>query len=229
MSEIIKHVNPGMVLLLSKKQICGTWLLIHGKSCAIVETPPKIAASKIASPAELVSNYLVEHGIRPIYITITHHHWDHVDGIQEYQELLKKFMPFDWICHESVINVQSKLRTYFNVIFNKPILELSVEGEPLYLIHAPKHCESDVLIIFRGAMITGDWWLEAGDPNPNNIPPNTSIESINRILDFLKQRSYWVHSLFSVHGNDFRYHQDVQKVLEITRDFHQSKLNLSNP
>ena len=224
MTETVRHVSPGIVLILAEKQICGTWLLVNGNSCMIVEMPPRISKLGISEPAELVLNYLHEHEIQPISITVTHHHWDHVDGIKAYHEKLRKYMPFNWICHESVVKIEPKLIKYFNIVFNQPIYELFVENEPLYLIHAPKHSRSDVLVIFRGAMITGDWWLEAGDPNPNNIPANTSIASINRVLDFLKNRSYKVHSLFSVHGNDFRYDQNVEKVLQITRDYHQSKI-----
>ncbi len=224
MTEIIRHVSPGIVLLLSEKQICGTWLLINGKSCVVVEMPPGISKLENPEPAKLVYNYLKTYEIQPISITITHHHWDHVDGIAAYSQKLEEFMPFDWICHESAIKLEPKLQKYFNIIFTEPIHEITLENEPLFLLHAPKHSKSDVLIIFRGAMITGDWWLEEGDPNPSNIPPETSIASIERVLEFLKLRSYWVHSLFSVHGNDFRYDQNVENVLKTTRDYHQAKL-----
>ncbi|HUY01261.1 MAG TPA: hypothetical protein VMV49_16995 [Candidatus Deferrimicrobium sp.] len=219
-----RQVSPGIVLILADNQICGTWLLIKGKSCMIVEIPPAGLNQKGVNPAELVLKYLQEHQLRPIGLTLTHHHWDHLDGLKDYRAKLQEYMPFPWICHESIIRAKPSVRTYFNVIFQEETYELLVENEPLFLIHAPKHSESDVLIIFRGAMITGDWWLGDGDPNPNKIPPQISVESINRVMEFLKTKSYWVHSLFSVHGNDFRYQQDTEAILRITREYHQRKV-----
>ncbi len=219
-----RQVSPGITLILAENQICGTWLLVNGKACVIVETPPAFSDQNKEPPAELVLKYLQEAQIRPIGLILTHHHWDHLEGIKTYREKLKKFMPFPWICHHSVIKIKPSLRVFFDLVFREEIYELSVEGEPLFLIHAPKHSETDVLIVFRGAMITGDWWLGDGDPNPNKIPPMTSVESINRVLQFLKAKSYWVHSLFSVHGNDFRYRQDVEGILRITREYHERKV-----
>jgi glyoxylase-like metal-dependent hydrolase (beta-lactamase superfamily II) len=219
-----RQVAPGLLLILTESQICGTWLLVNGKACIIVETPPGLSAQNIDTPAELVLKYLQETQIRPIGLTLTHHHWDHSDGIKTYQEKLKQYMPFPWICHQSLIEIKPSLRVFFDVVFKEEIYELTIEGEPLFLIHGPKHSETDVLIVFRGAMITGDWWLGEGDPNPNKIPPTTSVKSINRILEFLTMKSYLVHSLFSVHGNDFRYQQDVEGILRQTREYHERKI-----
>ncbi|NHI92600.1 MAG: hypothetical protein EAX96_08860 [Candidatus Lokiarchaeota archaeon] len=223
MNEAIKHVSPGIILILTENQICGTWLLLNGSSCMIVEVPPRSNKLNALVPAELISQYLYKHKIKPIGITVSHHHWDHLDGINSYREKLTPYLPFDWICHESLIKRVPSVRKFFTTIFKEPVFKMNIEGEPAYLIYAPKHSETDILIIFRGAMITGDWWLGSGDPNPNNISPLVSITSINRVLEFLTMNSYHIHSLFSVHGNDFRYQQNVEELLKQTRKYHESK------
>ena len=122
------------------------------------------------------------------------------------------------------IDFAPKLKTYFDTVFSDDVYETNIEGEPLYLIHAPKHSSSDVMIVFRGTMITGDWWLGWGDPNWNKVPPVTSIKSIDRILDFLKNHKYVVTRLFSAHANDFRYGVNAESVLLETRRYHEMKL-----
>jgi hydroxyacylglutathione hydrolase len=223
MWELTREVAPGVIVCMAEDQLCGTWILHHGKSCFIVETPPR-AIDGDTVPAELVNQCIKDNGFIPVGLTITHGHWDHVDGIDKYWDVLADFPTAPLICHESVINIAPKLKTYFDTIFDDEIYETSIEGEPLYLIHAPKHSLSDAMILFRGTMITGDWWLGWGDPNWNNVPPATSIKSIERILDFLKSRKYVVQRLFSAHANDFRYGVNTEAVLIETRRYHEMKL-----
>ncbi len=214
-----REVAPGVVLVMEEDQICGSWLLVNGNECFILETPPK-AIDGDSIPAEMVASYIEGHGLRPVGLAETHHHWDHVNGIAAYWDALLDH-DFPRICHASLIDEARKLKPFFNVVFSQETYEMGVAGEPLYMIHAPKHCFSDMMVVFRGTMITGDWWLGRGDPNPNHVPPRTSIESIDRIISVLESKNYTVHRLFSVHANDFRYDVNAIGTLLDTRRYHE--------
>jgi hydroxyacylglutathione hydrolase len=158
------------------------------------------------------------------YYTITHGHWDHIDGINDYRALLAGYPAVSFICHTSALEMSPKLESCFNIVFTGEMYETDIEGEPLILMSAPKHSSSDVMIVYRGTMITGDWWLGWGDPNVNTILAETSIKSIDRIINFLKRRNYIVRRLFSVHANDFRYDVDAESILLETRRYHETQL-----
>jgi hydroxyacylglutathione hydrolase len=226
LTSLIRDVAPGIIVAIAEDQLCGTWILHNGKSCAIVETPPKEIDGETV-PAELVAKCIAERGLTPVLLTVTHGHWDHVDGISAYWDVLTDFPDMKLLCHESIFDIAPKLKNYFDS-FNDDIYETNIEGEPLYLIHAPKHSTSDVMVVFRGTMITGDWWLNWGDPNWNKVPPATSIKSIDRILDFMRNTKYNITRLFSSHANDFRYGVNAEAVMLETRRYHEMKLALEN-
>ncbi len=223
MEPVIREVAPGIIVAIAEDQLCGTWVLYQGVSCFIVEMPPK-AIDGDTVPAELIAKCIEERGLTPVGLTMSHGHWDHVDGISAYWDVLTDFPEMRLICHESALDIAPKLKNYFDTVFSDEVYETSIEGEPLYLIHAPKHSASDVMIIFKGTMITGDWWLGWGDPNWNKVPPATSIKSIDRILDFLKNHKYAITRLFSAHANDLRYNVNTEAILLETRRYHDMML-----
>ncbi|MBN2152234.1 MAG: MBL fold metallo-hydrolase [Candidatus Lokiarchaeota archaeon] len=219
----VRDVAPGIVVVNEEDQICATWILHQGRSCFVVEMPPK-AVDGYTIPAELVLRCIEERGLTPVGLVFSHAHWDHIDGVATYWDALTDFPEMKLICHESAIEIAPKLKTFFDTVFSDDAYETNIEGEPLYLIHAPKHSASDLMIVFRGTMLTGDWWLGWGDPNPGKVPPATSIKSVDRILGFLRNHRYVVTRLFSVHANDFRYDVNAEAILLETRRYHEMKL-----
>ena len=98
-------------------------------------------------------------------------------------------------------------------IFRHQFLELSLDGEPLYVIHAPKHSWEDMLIIFRGSVCTGDWTLGRHNDCNAIVPSRIKVESLLQVASFLQSRNYVVHTVYSAHANDFRYNVDFQGLL----------------
>jgi hydroxyacylglutathione hydrolase len=225
MENVTRDIAPGIVLVMAEDQICNTWLLVHDKSCFIVDTPPK-ADDGTTVPADLVIQYIEDNDLTPVGVTITHHHFEHIDGIAGFWDNLSGSDTCKWICHESLLQHEPRLKPFFDTVFQQPVFESNVSGEPLFLIHAPKHSLSDVLVIFRGTMITGDWWLGEGDPNLNHVDSDLAIASIDLVLETLKTRNYWVHRLFPSQKEadqlDLRRDQDIDAVLLATRRFHET-------
>ena len=87
----------------------------------------------------------------------------------------------------------------------------------MYLIKTPKHSWGDISIIYRGTMITGDWWLGPGDPNPNRIPLNEVNKSIDALIKFVIKRNYNIHTLLAAHDNDYRSDVNFIELMKETR------------
>ena len=209
---------------------CATWLLVHGKECAIVEMPEY--EEKEDMPAKMVEAKINEMGLIPKYAICSHHHLDHCQSIWDYRQTFPKTT---FIAHKSFIDGYNNFiylmqfvtgyrylllnKNYFEHIFEHDVYQCSLENEPLIFIHSPKHCESDIMIIFKGVMITSDWSIGYHPDCNNLVTPEQKIKSIDNLIKRLKDFNYKVHTLFSVHGNDFRHNIDFDKIMEETRKF----------
>jgi len=200
---------------------CGCFLLEHMGESAIVETP--VFGKSTGGPIRRIKSL----GFKPDFVLFSHSHSDHNDGMKAYSRAFpmarplfhssfKKDRGFMWRVGMTRWGQRGRLGE-----FTGRSVRLNLAGEPLFLIHAPKHSWTDVMIVFRGVMVTGDWWLGRGDPNPNGIPEEIAALSCQTLMDF--GREYQIHTLISAHANDIRRGIDFQKIMKVTRDWHASR------
>lgn len=102
-------------------------------------------------------------------------------------------------------------------LFKSHIFSFPIAGEYMHMIHAPKHSYTDTMIIFRGTMISGDWWIGRGDPNWSNIPHRIINSSIDRILNFSRKNSYRIERIFSAHADNLLYDINLENLMQETR------------
>ena len=209
----MKIISEGIILC--DISCCGTWLLYCGNEGMILEMPPKIVSKNYdySIPAESVKKIARELNIAIKYLTISHNHWDHIDGWMDY---LNRFESAIFIAHKAQLTREFNPRFPNKVIFQENEYMANLNGEPVHFIYAPKHSTSDVLIVFRGAQFTGDWWLGPEDPNPNKLPFHIVKDSIERVLSFPKRKNYRIHTLIAVHANDTRYNIDYENIMRLT-------------
>jgi glyoxylase-like metal-dependent hydrolase (beta-lactamase superfamily II) len=103
---------------------------------------------------------------------------------------------------------------------HKQLLHLA--GEPLHLVHAPKHSWTDTMIIFKGVIIAGDWELNTlhsvHDDKPRyRVPTEVKLASIERMQRFQSDYNYQIHKVFSAHANDRREDIDFHLLMEDTK------------
>jgi len=183
---------------------------------------------------ERIDKYINQEHLKLKLMTATHVHGDHFNT---YPQFNKKFpnIPIivnplffrevtisNFITPRDIWHSHSLKPSYFLkdipiYCFEGKSFETDLSGEPLYLLRAPKHSWSDTLILFRGTVITGDWWLGPGDPNPNRIPIGTINRSIDFLESFIKEKQYHIHTLISVHANEYRRGIDFIEIMEQTR------------
>jgi hydroxyacylglutathione hydrolase len=230
----MKKLTDGITMLNQYggfKNAC--WILHHNGEAAVVEMPPYNKGSE-KPPWEETASFVKKNKLFLKYAFLTHPHWDHCNTLPYFRV---QFPQTHFVTHRSFLmdpyyryslgNVIIKNRhmhlkesQLFDHIFNGDLWTGNLGGEPVHIIHAPKHSYGDQLIIFKGAMITGDWFL--GDlTDCNNLVKNSDKRrSINRVMELVRELNYDIHMLFSGHGDHLFYDADFFSVMEQSKVAH---------
>ena len=195
----------------------GCWLLVHRGEAAVLELPPSVWGGP--DPVRLVTRAVAELEVEMRYLLCTHAHLDHFS--RPTLRRLRAAFPL----------AQPVLQTGFRGVIGDPTgvrffddsETLDLGGEPVHLIHAPKHSSTDTMVVFRGAVCTGDWELgtvrTVHDWNPiSRVPLETRLQSCERMMAFPSRANYAVHRVFSVHGTDRRENVDFPALMAATRE-----------
>jgi hydroxyacylglutathione hydrolase len=196
----------------------GCWLLEHGGVGAVVEMPP-YARDRAAPVADAVGE-AGRMGIRVEHLLCTHMHGDHF-AIETVLEFLMNFREAGLLLQRG-FQAFLKKRLPGRLRYFDESAELDLGGEPLYLVHAPKHSWTDTIVIFRGAAIMGDWELDTirsvHDGKPHAVPVARRLESIESLLAFTREHGYRIHKTFSAHANEKREDLDFAALMESTKE-----------
>ncbi len=237
----MQEVAQGIVILNRYGPIKNAcWILHNSGESAIVEFPP-FKRKKETPPYIDAQKFILEKKLFPKYGFVTHPHWDHTFTLPHFRV---KFPQTAFVCHKSFIedpyikfmkrnirkirhkNVKSSHFRFFDEVFESILWKGEIGGEPIYLIHAPKHSYGDVLIVFKGAMITGDWYI--GDIIDCNdiVSKSDKINSINKVISTVQNLNYHIHMLFSAHGDHLFYDVDFYSVMEECKKSHKSPVHI---
>jgi hydroxyacylglutathione hydrolase len=230
----MKHIAEGITILKrygSFKNAC--WILHNRGEAAVVEMPP-YNKEKERAPWEATASFVKKNKLFLKYGFLTHPHWDHCNTLPYFRAA---FPQTHFVTHHSFLMdsyyryvlgnvtirnrwVPNRENQLFDQIFSSDIWQGNIGGEPVFIIHAPKHSYGDQLIIFKGAMITGDWYL--GDLNDCNNLVKTSDKkrSIDKVIDIVHTMNYNIHMLFSGHGDHLFYEADFFSVMEQSKVSH---------
>ncbi len=194
----------------------GCWLLTNGASAAIVEVPPHdVDQWSPAIAAKLAAKQLC---VNVEYILCSHAHGDHLspETLREFQRAFPS----------AVLHVHESFEPHVSGIVStryfQGVVKLGLDGEALFLIHAPKHSWTDTFIVFRGAAFTGDWELNTiravdDEHEENRVPLETKLQSIALLQRFPDEQGYVVHQTFSSHANERRDNVDFAALMEDTK------------
>jgi glyoxylase-like metal-dependent hydrolase (beta-lactamase superfamily II) len=209
--------SEGVILLgVYGEKRAGCWLLVNGGSAAIVEMPPYNPGQ--FSPTIAAQIECEQRDITIEHLLCTHAHEDHAsfDTLKEFH----KAFPGARISLQS--GFKTELPHNLQANWFEERLSLDIAGEPLHLIHAPKHSWTDTMIVFRGVMITGDWEMNTihsvyDDDAHHCVPKKTKLQSIENLKRFTIDTGYRVHKIFSSHANDRRDDVDFIELMEDTK------------
>jgi glyoxylase-like metal-dependent hydrolase (beta-lactamase superfamily II) len=193
----------------------GVWLLAHNGEAAVLEMPPTslVGGGSGADPAGDAANCARELGVTVKYLLCTHTHHDHFSA-PVFHQMRERFPRAEPVLHSDFRRVAGE----WGVRYFDDRLALSIGGEPLHLIHAPKHSQTDTIVIFRGTACTGDWELGTVRTVNERVPVETRVRSCDRVIAFVRESGYWVHRVYSVHANDRREGVDFPALIADTRE-----------
>ena len=207
MSKVYTQSAPGVIKLGPYGPYKNAvWLFFHGTEAAVVEMPP-YRHGKDAKPWLAVKRELKRRHLTLKYALLSHAHLDHCQTLPQFR---LAFPEATFVAHRSVLDsgliwrLSRALGTtpaeVFDQVYDGDITMLSLHGEPLLLLHCPKHSETDQFVIFRGTAMTGDWFL--GDLKDCNalVLPQEKIRSVERVQGWLGRLGYGVRRAFSGHG-----------------------------
>ncbi|MCA9792441.1 MAG: MBL fold metallo-hydrolase [Candidatus Eremiobacteraeota bacterium] len=189
------------------------WILHRGSEAAVIEMPPYRKDEQ--APWLAVEKFLKARRLRLRFAFLSHAHIDHCQTLLQFRQ---HFPRARFVAHQSVLEAPLVARLaeaardrlprglfgrpkLFHETFRSSLWSGTLGGEPVHLLHAPKHSDSDHLILFRGAMMTGDWFL--GDLKDCNalVPPARKKRSISRVTKIVERLGYHVHTMYSAHGD----------------------------
>jgi glyoxylase-like metal-dependent hydrolase (beta-lactamase superfamily II) len=196
----------------------GCWLLVHQGESAILEMPP--ASLSGPKPVDVARDAVAELAAESVrYLLCTHRHLDHFSK-GTFRDLRRAF-PGAQPCLQR--GFHGSLSKEKGICYFDDLLKLDLAGEPLFLVHAPKHSRTDTMVIFRGTACTGDW--ELGTLRSVHdwtrfwaVPRARKLEAISRMERFPAENNYCVHRVFSVHANDKRDGVDFPLLMASARE-----------
>jgi hypothetical protein len=237
---MFEDIAPGIQLLGRFGKVkAGIWFLRNGSECVILEMPDIEEVDDNQTPWDSLHEYILDNDLYLKFMTATHEQADHFYSFTDFHgafpevpilvhrnffldpkdaEVECTYGPAD--LEEGTLALQSpsvELEDIPLFCFEGEVFETNLAGEPLFLVHAPKYSESDTLVVFRGCLITADWWLGPGDPNYNHLPIGQINNSINALLRLTQEKNYVIHSVFSAHANEFRRNIDFRALMEQSR------------
>ena len=193
----------------------GVWLLAHNGEAAVLEQPPTsiVGVGAGPDPAADADRAARELGVRVRFLLCTHAHHDHFSA-HTLGAMRRRFPDAEPVLYRGFHKLAGDGP---GVRYFDDECILSVGGETLYLVHAPKHSHTDTVVIFRGAACTGDWELNTVRTVNERVPVETRLGSCAKLIAFVNRTRYHVHRVYSVHANDRREGVDFPALIADTR------------
>lgn len=214
----MKEVAPGITLLKRYGPFKnGCWILSNQGQAAVVEMPPYLRTER--PPFVRAESFTRRRKLRLKYAMLTHCHYDHCASLMHFRRAFPRttFVGHQAVAHDSAMRRWFGEPDYLDEVFEGELWTGDLGGEPIHLLFAPKHSYTDHLVLFRGAVIAGDWVL--GDLRDCNaiVATEHKLLSVERVRDLLRRLNYRVHMAFSGHGDHLFYQVDFERLLERSR------------
>ena len=138
------------------------WLLHNGQDAAVVDP----------GESEQVEQYLIEHNLKLKYILITHHHWDHVNGLVSLQKNwdCEVFAPIDTRIPGDLTSVKEQDQVHL------PELELTFN-----VFEIPGHTLTHICFFNDLWLFSGDTLFSIGCGRMFEGNPTQFVDSLNKL------------------------------------------------
>jgi hydroxyacylglutathione hydrolase len=230
----LKDLAPGITMLKRYgpyKNAC--WILQSGGEAAVVEMP--LCSRTEVPPYQRVESFTRRRNLYLKYAFLSHGHIDHCQTLPAFR---KWFPHTRFVSHVSMMednhflhlmrrhhnipvqDLQSGRYRMFDELYRNILWTGYIGREPVHLIWAPKHSYTDQLILFRGTMITGDWFL--GDLQDCNaiVNPAHKVQAIDQAVWTVRNLNYHVSRMFSAHGDCLMHDVNFERIMHESKRSH---------
>lgn len=155
------------------------------------------STAAVVDPAEYYPVYcaLEEHGVRLVKVLCTHHHADHIGGLED---LATEINGLEIYGHYKDRKRITRLTTAANdgdrVVFG------NLSGE---MLHTPGHTSGSSCYLFGDQLFTGDTLFGAGCGRLFEGSPAQMFASLNRLRDLPPETTVWFGHEYTAHNLKF--------------------------
>ncbi|SES66968.1 hydroxyacylglutathione hydrolase [Thorsellia anophelis] len=168
--------------------------------------------------SEPVINYLNHHQLTPTAIILTHHHYDHTDGVEALVEHYKGLL---------VYGPEETRHKGANQII-KDQDQITLLGKPCNIIETPGHTLGHVCYYFGEILFTGDTLFSAGCGRLFEGSYQQMFDSLNKLMEFpastlvCPAHEYTLSNL-KFAASIFKHNQEIKSHIQLIESRYHSK------
>jgi len=160
------------------------WVLHNHEHAAVVD--PGLSAP--------VNDFLAAHNLTLTHILITHHHWDHVNGLESLQA--------DWGC-QVFAPEDSRIPGQLTVVKENESIELGDLGVSFQVIETPGHTLSHICYFNEKWLFCGDTLFSMGCGRMFEGEPKQYLNSLNKLKKLSKKTQVYCTHEYTLSNIEF--------------------------
>lgn len=145
-----------------------------------------------------VMHFLEQHHLNPLAILITHHHWDHTNGIKE---LTAKYTIPVYGPENNVLDVTHRLK-------EPDVIQVDSTCIPLQILNIPGHTLDHIAYYAQDVLFCGDTLFAAGCGRVFEGSPEQLFSSLQKIAAFPGETKIYCAHEYTL--NNLRFAQTVE-------------------
>jgi len=194
--QIINEPVPSNCYVLYDKEV--------GRECVVVDPGSKSNGS--------LFSFFQKEGIYPIYVILTHEHFDHCWGVNELQDRFSIPIVCSAICRDYISLEKRNCSVFYDynerfVITGKSVTVESLNGvlpfagAEFHFLFTPGHSIASVCLLFQKCLFTGDTLIK--DLRTVTKLPTGSVEKLKESLNAIEKLRGMDITVYPGHGESF--------------------------
>lgn len=185
----------------------------NGNSDALLIDPGSADVSAILA-------YLEGNCLNPVYIFLTHEHFDHIWGVDQLRHLFGSKVIATDMCSEAITNPKRNLSLFYNQVgFSSNVADICISdrtfimdrnNQRIICFKTPGHTIGSMCILVDSKLFTGDTLLK-NDKTVTKLPGGDA-ESLKESVDTILALRDEIEIIYPGHGDLFTPSELVQKL-----------------
>lgn len=176
----------------------NSFVLSIGNECIIIDMNTNVLP------------FILDNGLTPKYLFLTHEHFDHIKGTKELKNTFPDMqITASKITSELLVDSKGNMSFYLDGIgieevaadiFIENVSEFDFHGHKINTYYTPGHTTGGIIIHIDNMLFTGDTLLNIKTPT---TLPNSSKQQLKESLDFIDEKFDDNTIFYQGHGEPF--------------------------